>query len=379
MKILFITHDTTRTGAPMVLLHFLRWLKEHQPQVDVDVLALRGGNMEGEFQDNCYNYYSYSLETKKVSLSIIQRILKKLHIYKQKNIKDVFLSNLAKNGYDVIYANTVVTLPVAKKIVEANKESRLVAHIHELNVVIKQILPNIKDYLPYIKKVIVPSNLVAENLMTNFSFSNEVIHKVYECAQNIIVDIIPENKSKLFTVGASGYVHWRKGYDVFVQVARFINKNYPDVKIHFVWVGKMDNETKIIIEEDIKKLGLADKLTFLGEVNNPSTYFNAFDVFLMTSREDPFPLVCIEVGLLGKPIISFEQATGTNEVLLKGGGFIVPYLDIEAMAEAVMLYYNNREKTTLHGDINRSEFGKFTPAHICPQLYHILESGTHES
>lgn len=59
----------------------------------------------------------------------------------------------------------------------------------------------------------------------------------------------------------------------------------------------------------------------------------------MTSREDPFPLVSIEVGLLGKPIISFEKAVGTNEILQDAGGFIVPYLSIEDMAQKALLYY----------------------------------------
>ncbi|WP_271392951.1 glycosyltransferase [Aequorivita sinensis] len=374
MKILFITHDTTRTGAPMVLLHFLRWLKEHQSQVEIDVLALRGGNMEEEFQENCSNYYNYSVETKTVSLSIIQRILKKLHLYKQKNKKDVFIASLAKNGYDVIYANTVVAIPIGVSISKASRESKLFAHIHELQVVIRQLLPDFKKFLPEIDAIIVPSEIVKNNLVNSWGVNKEnllVVHAFTEVVKIKPVKQKAKSKQK-FVVGASGMVHWRKGFDLFLLVARNIDLRYPDADILFQWVGKLPKNISHIIDEDIRKLNLQESVNFIGEVSNPKTYFNDFDIFLMTSREDPFPLVCIEVGLLGKPIISFEQATGTNEVILKGGGFVVPYLDIEAMANRVMEYYNSANLVEEHGAINIREFSNFIPEEICPKLYAML-------
>ena len=131
---------------------------------------------------------------------------------------------------------------------------------------------------------------------------------------------------------------------------------------------------QIILEADIQKLGLQDKVFFTDEVEHPFSYYNTFDVFVLPSREDPFPLVCIEMGMLGKPIISFEQATGTNEIIEQGGGFVVPYLNIEAMADCVMAYYNNRSLIETHGAFNKVAFSKFTPEQICPQIFNVILS-----
>ncbi|WP_313113852.1 glycosyltransferase [Aequorivita sediminis] len=369
LKLLFITHDTTRTGAPMVLLHFLRWLRKHQPQVGVDVLALRGGNMEEEFQENCSNYYNYSLQTKTTTLSIIQRILKKLHIYKQKNTKDVFLSNLAKNGYDVIYANTIVSIPIAVALKKISLKSKVLAHIHELNTVINQLLPNFNQYVESVDGFITASNLVANNLIKNRLIDSELVATIYECA---IVDsnfkALPK-KHNNFVVGASGHVSWRKGYDVFLQVASYINKHYDADNIIFEWVGNINKDVKFIIEADIEKMGLQNKVHFVGELENPNLKFSNFNVFLMTSREDPFPLVCIELGMLGKPIISFQNAVGTNEVIKDRGGFVVPYLDIEEMSKSVMKYYDDKNLIEEHGSYNKSAFSNFNPDLICPKYY----------
>lgn len=369
MKILFITHDTTRTGAPMVLLHFLRWLKEHQSQVEIDVLALRGGNMEGEFQENCSNYYNYSVETKTVSLSIIQRILKKLHLYKQKNKKDVFIASLAKNGYDVIYANTIVSIPIAVALKKISLNSKVLAHVHELNTVINHLSPNFNEYVDSVDGFITASNLVADNLIKNRLIDRKLVSTIYECAKvDTNLKALPKDHNR-FVVGASGHVSWRKGYDVFLQVASYINKHYDADNIIFEWVGNINKDVKFIIEADIEKIGLQNKVHFVGELENPNLKFSNFDVFLMTSREDPFPLVCIELGMLGKPIISFQNAVGTNEVIKGRGGFVVPYLDIEEMSKSVMKYYDDKNLIEEHGSFNKSAFSNFTPDLICPKYY----------
>ena len=48
------------------------------------------------------------------------------------------------------------------------------------------------------------------------------------------------------------------------------------------------SDTKPIVEEDLRKLGLQEKVYFIGEVDQPKAIYSTFDVFVLTSREDPF-------------------------------------------------------------------------------------------
>lgn len=93
----------------------------------------------------------------------------------------------------------------------------------------------------------------------------------------------------------------------------------------------------------------------------------------MTSKEDPFPLVCIEVGMMGKPIICFDKATGTQEVIENGGGQIVPYLNVDKMAEAIVKYYYDRDLLKHDGEEAKKLFSEFTPEIRCPQIYSIIQ------
>ena len=56
----------------------------------------------------------------------------------------------------------------------------------------------------------------------------------------------------------------------------------------------------------------------------------------MISREDPFPIVNIEAGIHGIPIVSFEKTGGTQELLEEHPDLLIPYGNIQMMAERIV-------------------------------------------
>ncbi|GAA4268012.1 hypothetical protein GCM10022257_01130 [Hyunsoonleella aestuarii] len=341
----------------------------------MDVLFVRGGVLEKEFKEVSNSTYNYSKQVGTIDngtikrTNIFYRVINKI-IRRQKRVRETqFYSKIASKNYDLIYANTIVSVPYGTAIKALAPNVKFLLHVHELQTIITTLLPDFKKHIPNIDKFIAVSNQVANNLTYKWRINEELIDVVYACAE---VNIEPHKKeSDDFIVGASGLSYWRKGNDVFIQVARYVTKLYPDHNIKFKWVG---NEflDKPIIESDIEKLGLQNIVEFTGELSSPNKAYNDFDVFLMTSREDPFPLVCIELAMLSKPIICFENASGSAEVIKKGGGFVVPYLDIESMSEKIVYYYKNRDKLKEHGENASALFASFTPENICPQLADVI-------
>src|SRR5690606_2041009 len=95
----------------------------------------------------------------------------------------------------------------------------------------------------------------------------------------------------------------------------------------------------IPVAQDLARLGLEDRVHFVGEVVDPVDLFSQLDAFCLTSREDPFPLVMLEAAGTGAPIVSFPNG-GVVEFVGDDGseerrGVVVPYLDADAMADAV--------------------------------------------
>ncbi len=379
MRILFITHDSTRTGAPLVLLYLMQWIKENKKEVEFELLDLKGGEIHENFVDISKNTY---LITNKKSKSHFFNFFKKAY-YKVKGtneksiIENKILKNLKKNDYDIIYANTVLSLGIASKIKAQDLKAKLIIHVHELDVVIKSLVPNFTDFISLTDHWICASELVRDNLINNYYIninSTNVIYEFSKLEQTLEDSLGLVDDSKPFIVGGAGSVILRKGYDLFVAVANEVKRQAPDLNIVFNWVGKISNrKTKIEIEYELQKAGLQEVVFFLGEKEEPFNFFKQFDVFLMISREDPFPLVCIEVASLGKPIICFDGATGTQEILRKGGGKIVPYLSIYDMAMEVIAYARNKDTITKDSQIIMKNFEEYTPQKQSPKIYNIIK------
>ena len=142
-------------------------------------------------------------------------------------------------------------------------------------------------------------------------------------------------------VGAAGTADWRKGADLFVQVAALVARRAPDLPVRFVWVGR------VLPHEGVgppprRRRGRPRRPASPSSARSPTraSYLALVDVFCLTSREDPFPLVCLEAGALGVPVVTFENggmaelavADGDDDPLLAA----VPYMDAEAMADEVI-------------------------------------------
>jgi len=372
-KILFITHNTSRTGAPLVLLYFMQWLKAENKELVIDCLSLGNGAMDNEFRAVSNNFYQVNYDNK---LSILKKVyLKALNTSPKAYNEENVLKKIKIAGYHVVYCNTVVSLKWGSIIKKAVPNVKLLVHAHELQVVISTDCPGFNSYKHMVDYWVCASKLVLTNLIENNKIPSNKAQVIYEFSK-IPKDISKPNKIEIgssLLVGASGGVNLRKGYDLFIAVAKAVTVQYSHLGIRFEWVGKFPNKlTQFEVESDILKSGLKEIIDFKGEVVNPLKKFKTFDLFLMTSREDPFPLVCIEAGSLGTPIICFEGATGTEEVLKQGGGKIVDYMNIQAMAFEVFNYANNRNSLYLDSLHAHNTFKEFSIENQAPKLYEVL-------
>lgn len=370
MKVLFITHESSRTGAPLMLLYFMEWVSEYRSDVQFDVLTLRPGVMDAEFQKHAGQYFKWFKKPKgSLKDQLVNTLQKK--VLKKKSPNSEMLQKIREGAYDIIYANSVASLATAVS-VKAGK-ARIVAHIHEMEVNLAKHAPNFKDLIPQVAHFIAASEAVKRDLLKYSAMAANAIAVIYEISKVGAQQGDKKEKDK-FVVGGSGLVGWRKGTDVFIQVAQYLNTYYNEYEIHFVWLGKISAYQQLEIVSDLRKMKLSETVSFVGEKENPQTYYETFDVFLLTSREDPFPLVCIELGMLGKPMLCFENATGSSEMLTEEQGVIIPYLNIRGMAEKIIDLYNRPEERIKLGAANKKTFSRFTPAQICPQIMDSLDT-----
>ena len=253
MRILFISNETSRTGAPMMLLYLMQTLKK-KGQHQISFLSLADGDMSDDFKKASDQFFL----PKQAKKGLFKKALDKIKQVKpskiDRMIKGVEALDLPTD-FDLIYANTIITIPVANYLKDRSSSARLLVHVHELGTMIKLKLPDFKSYIPKIDKVIAASELVKKNLIDEWGLATDKVSRVYECSMVGDVEAGETNTDGSFTVGASGTVNWRKGYDNFIQVANYLKLYHPQIDIKFIWVGAIKRFERTIIEADLKKNG----------------------------------------------------------------------------------------------------------------------------
>lgn len=348
-KILFITPGAESFGGNIALLHFLRWLKENS-SIPFVTLYGRGGDLSAEFDElsKTYQFYypddSDRFAKKAFSKSANQLELKKLWLKPQ----------IRKENIGLIYSNAVTNHKMLSML--DNPRIPVISHCHELEGLIQQIgVENFNYTKERTTEFIAVSDAVRQNLIENHHIPIDIINLVHEFIEIGNFDHIDFEGTRrmvcaelgipegAFIVGASGTLNWNKAPEFFVQIAREVYSRDPQAPIFFVWVGGAEEGSLEMfrIRYDIRQSGLEDRVFFLEHKSNPLDYYAALDVFAMVSRQDSFPLVCLESASLAKPIVCFDKAGGIPEFVEHDAGFIVPYFDLDAFASKILKLFEN--------------------------------------
>ena len=131
-----------------------------------------------------------------------------------------------------------------------------------------------------------------------------------------------------------GYADHRKGIDLFAETGTRLVKAREDVVC--VWVGNHEVEAFARAQTIVDQSGHATRFLFPGLIRDSDLFFAGADVYLLTSREDPFPSVVLQSLDIGVPVVAFDGAGGFVELLGRGCGVLVPLADTAEMARAVL-------------------------------------------
>lgn len=131
----------------------------------------------------------------------------------------------------------------------------------------------------------------------------------------------------------SGYIDHRKGVDLFVRALAALRAK--GVPAEAIWIGHAERDFLPEVQKLADSLGLRDAVHFPGRQTDPAPFYAAADVFLLTSREDPYPSVVLEAMASDLPVIMFAGVTGSEDMAERGLALAVEAEDPEAMAEAV--------------------------------------------
>jgi len=138
-----------------------------------------------------------------------------------------------------------------------------------------------------------------------------------------------------------GYADLRKGFDIFLEIARQMIVERPN--LHFVWAGALSPDMKRWVQSDLDP-ACKKHIHLVGFTKNMADYYSACDCLFLTSREDPYPSVVLEAMCVGAPVILFKGATGFDP-LMSEHGQVIDRNDVPSIKRAVIRSLYNDSKS----------------------------------
>ncbi len=329
-KIIFVSHDAHFHGAQLLSLNIVKVLKE-KFKYEIFVLLKSGGMLESQFR----KYADvFNLEKDYANKGDIENLIDRLYL----------------QGIDAAICNTVISGDIVK--VLKSRDIKVISLIHELPKLIKQYKAEKKaGYIAeFADKIVFPSNFVKEHFKEIIPLNNEkcVIAPQGLFKENTYKDkkgiaraklrrelSFPEDSKIVLGIG---YADYRKGIDIFVEAAQKVSRTANN--IFFVWIGKRDEDAMNNMTLNIENLK-KDNIVFLDIKQDLSLYYAGADIYLLTSREDPFPSVVLDAMNVGLPVIAFQNAGGFMDIVTNETGVLVTYLDVDEMSKKILELINN--------------------------------------
>jgi glycosyltransferase involved in cell wall biosynthesis len=353
--VLFIGHDARLAGAQVLLLSLIRWFREHTG-IEIRIILLEGGVLLDKFT---------ILGPTLVWEQVVQH-----HPIKEE--RKLQLSHFT-GKINLVYGNTVLAPSIYDEL--EFLKAPYITHVHELEESIKLYVEKsaVEKMHTFTTGYVGCSQPVTQNLITNHGVPKERITTIHEFIEERQLNFGLPNQTQrnqlgliengLIVIGC-GTFYWRKGGDLFIETAlRVKQKGITD--FHFYWIGEniwdIDRVSYNLspwsrLEQRIEENGLENHITFLGVKENVFDYLQAGDLFYLPSREDPFPLVCLEAAQCGLPVICFENAGGMPGFVESDAGFVVPFEDAGAAAEKIVFLHEHPSVLKELGDTARRKF-----------------------
>jgi len=166
--------------------------------------------------------------------------------------------------------------------------------------------------------------------------------RIYRIPNFVDISIFyPERKKETTdkTVIFAGALDKRKGADILLEAWKDVSKTFSHGYLIILGNGHMKASLKMKAED----LGISNRVTFAGQVNNIPDYFRKADLYVLPSLQEGLPNSLLEAMACGLPVIT-SRIGGVVDIVEDGkSGILVEPGDISGLASAMVRLLKDAE------------------------------------
>lgn len=137
-----------------------------------------------------------------------------------------------------------------------------------------------------------------------------------------------------------GRLEGQKGFDVLIEAFARLAPRWPSLEVRIVGSGSQREALARLAAQR----GVADRVRFLGQVEDTTELLRGASVFALPSRFEGFPNALLEALACGVPSVASDCPTGPRELLGDDAhGLLVPTEDAESLAAAIVRLLSDTE------------------------------------
>lgn len=372
-KIAIVTRKMITGGIEKALISMLEIMPKDKFDITLFVMA-RGGEFEEYIPKQVKIKCLYG-EENSVKEKIIGKLKKtdiigaiKIPLYTALSIKakkvyeqERYLSKILPKQtekFDLAIAyHTPASFPVIYVSEHLNAKKK-VAWIHSDVEVYKNELENYIDYYDKFEKIYCVSKYGKDKFDNQYHKMKDKTDVIYNIINNEqIYNLADEYKAfednfdgiRILTVGR---LTKEKGIDIIPKIIYTILENRFNIRWYVVGTGE---ERENIINE-IKVLGLEERLILVGTKNNPYPYFKECDIYVQPSRHEGYCLTLAEAKRFNKPIVTTDFVGALEQIKNNETGLIVKFDECEIEKSILKLIKNEKLRERLCNNLKKINY-----------------------
>lgn len=145
------------------------------------------------------------------------------------------------------------------------------------------------------------------------------------------------NSLELINIGS---FQAKKNQKFLIEIVKVLKEKNIDIHLTLLGDGVLKNSVK----QYCISLGLQDKITFKGNVQNVEENLKKSDIYLHSAYYEPFGLVLLEAMASGLPVITLD-GKGNRDIIEEGkNGYMIFEQNAEKFVDVIINLWDNKKK-----------------------------------
>ncbi len=230
-----------------------------------------------------------------------------------------------------------------RRLARAATRGKIIMHLHSRIMESRGPLP-VQISVPDADAVVAASHAVARCVVDGCP------HVIYAGADTNTPTPSRDAADSELVLGVAGRLIPLKGIDHLLCAAAALQAEFPQLRIEIAGSGS----ERANLEASVARLGLSGRVKFLGWVDEIRSALLRWDVFVLPSLEEGFPIAALEAMAAGLPVVA-SSVGGVPELVVDGNtGWLVPPAGVEPLTSRLRTLLRDPEQRRKMGAAGRN-------------------------